>query len=82
MRGSPEARAFVAQDLGVALREGGDSTGEYRAIEFEGSHRATYRVWELGVVWHERSAWVRFIESARDEDAKRAYLEDRTLGRI
>ncbi len=56
--------------------------GGYEPLAFESSHRGTYCVWELGVVWHERNAWVRFLSSARDASAKRAYLEDRFSGRV
>ena len=42
----------------------------------EGTHRPTFCVWELGAVSHEREAWTRFLRSARDEGAKRAYLRD------
>jgi hypothetical protein len=42
----------------------------------------TYCVWELGAVWHERNAWVRFIQSERDDEAKLAYLNDHFSGRV
>ena len=54
----------------------------YRPQEFESSHRGTYCVWELGAVWHERNAWVRFLSSRRDEEAKLDYLNDRFSGRV
>jgi hypothetical protein len=54
--------------------------GGYQHVIVEGSHRPTYCVWELGAVWHERQAWVRFLSSARDEQAKRAYIEDTFAG--
>ena len=54
----------------------------YAPIEFEQSHRATFCVWELGPVWHERHAWVRFLASQRDEEAKLAYINDRFSGLI
>jgi len=56
--------------------------GGYQLLEFETSHRGTFCVWELGVVWHERHAWVRFLSSNRDEAAKRAYLNDRFSGLV
>lgn len=56
--------------------------GEYQLLKYETSHRGTFCVWELGVVWHERHAWVRFLSSKRDEDAKRAYLNDRFSGLV
>lgn len=39
-------------------------------------------VWELAPAWHEREAWVRYLSSARDIDAKRAYLDDRLTGMV
>lgn len=54
----------------------------YALIEFETSHRGTYCVWELGPVWHERRAWVRFLSSRRDDAAKLDYINDRFSGRI
>jgi hypothetical protein len=54
----------------------------YQPVTFESSHRATYCVWELGAVWHERNAWVRFLSSRRDEGAKLAYVNDMFSGRV
>lgn len=56
--------------------------GGYRMIEFQSTHRATFCVWELAPIWHERHAWVRFLSSARDVAAKRAYIEDRFSGLV
>jgi hypothetical protein len=56
--------------------------GSYRPWPHEGSHRATYCVWELGPVWHERNAWVRFISSKRDGVAKLAYVNDLFSGLV
>ncbi len=58
------------------------SEDEYEATTFESNHRATFCVWELGAVWHERDAWVRFLSSKRDAAAKKAYIEDRFSGRV
>ena len=49
---------------------------------FEGNHRVTFCVWELGPVWHERHAWVRFLSSPRDNAAKLAYINDRFEGQV
>lgn len=54
----------------------------YQPTTFETSHRATFCVWELGAVWHERQAWVRFLASKRDEAAKLAYVNDRFSGLV
>lgn len=65
----------------VYLREL-DGAGGYRPLEFAGSHRGTYCVWELGPIWHERDAWRRFLSSERDAAAKRAYLDDKFAGLV
>ncbi|HEY7348759.1 MAG TPA: hypothetical protein VH599_10630 [Ktedonobacterales bacterium] len=56
--------------------------GGYEPTEFESSHRGAFCVWELGAVWHERQAWVRFLSSRRDEAAKLAYVNDRFTGMV
>lgn len=53
--------------------------GPYERVK-KGDHAATYCVWELAAVWHERNAWDRFLDSARDEPALQAYLDDRFSG--
>jgi hypothetical protein len=57
-------------------------SGAYQLLEFETSHRGSFCVWELGPVWHERHAWVRFLSSKRDAEAKLAYLNDRFSGLV
>jgi hypothetical protein len=59
-----------------------ESTEGYRPTEFESGHRGTFCVWELGAVWHERHAWVRFLSSKRGDEAKLAYVNDRFEGRV
>ena len=59
-----------------------DEPGEYQPVPQESAHKATYCVWELGPVWHERNAWVRFLSSSRDDAAKQAYLDDRFAGSV
>jgi len=54
----------------------------YQPFLFEKRNRATYCVWELGPIWHERNAWVRFLSSKRDEQAKLAYINDRFSGLV
>ena len=56
--------------------------GGYQEITFKNIPRATYCVWELGAVWHERNAWVRFLSSKRDEAAKLEYVNDQFEGRV
>jgi len=57
------------------------------AVKFEPwlvakSHRPTFCVWELGAVCHEQRAWSRYLRTARDESAKRAYLGDSFTGEV
>jgi hypothetical protein len=59
-----------------------DQAEPYRPITFDDSHRGTYCVWELGAVWHERNAWVRFLSSRRDEQARLEYVNDRFSGPV
>jgi hypothetical protein len=54
----------------------------YKPIEYPTRHRGTYCVWELGAVWHERNAWVRFLNSPRDNEAKLVYVNDRFSGSV
>jgi hypothetical protein len=54
----------------------------YQRLEFESRHVGTYCVWELGIVWHERNAWVRFLSSKRDNDAKMEYASDLFAGSV
>ena len=48
----------------------------YRLLEFEGSHRGTFCVWELAPVWHEKESWERFLISSRDVPAAKVWQED------
>ena len=50
----------------------------FKPFIVETSHRGTFCVWELGVVWHEQQAWKRFLHvtSAQTDDVTR-YLNDR-----
>lgn len=60
-----------------------DLNGTDGFVAFEdrsGHRRATYCVWELAPVWHERQAWRRYLRSTRDDEARRAYLADHYAG--
>lgn len=46
------------------------------------THVPTFCVWEMGPVCHEQQAWVRYLLSERNEDAKVAYVNDRFSGLI
>lgn len=59
-----------------------NQTDGYEMTQFAGTHRGTYCVWELAPVWHERHAWVRFLSSKRDDEAKLAYINDRFSGLV
>lgn len=48
----------------------------------EGRHVPTFCVWELGAVWHEQQAWVRFLQSSRDETAVADYMKDQFSGAV
>jgi hypothetical protein len=51
-----------------------------RVTRESAGHRPNLCVWELAPVWHERQAWVRFLESRRDAAAKLAWVYDRFEG--
>jgi hypothetical protein len=47
-----------------------------------GTHIPTFCVWEMAPVWHEQQAWVRYLLSTRDENAKVAYVNDSFSGLV
>ena len=53
-----------------------------KPFTFDSSHRGTFCVWELGVVWHEQQAWKRFLISKRSPDDIIHYLNDRYEGPV
>ncbi len=53
---------------------------DFKLWTYQTAHRGTFCVWELGVVWHEKQAWVRFLNSNRGEAALGCYLDDRYEG--
>lgn len=55
--------------------------GPFRLIP-QGTHLEVICVWELGAVLHEQQAWIRYLYSDRDEQAKLAYIEDRFSGTV
>jgi hypothetical protein len=59
-----------------------DDTRGFEPWPVEGSHRPTFCVWELGVVGHERHAWSEYLRSARDGEARDAYLNDTYEGDV
>jgi hypothetical protein len=54
--------------------------GAFHRHTWPGDHRGTFCVWEMGVVWHETQAWTRYLSSARDQQARKVYVEDRFAG--
>ena len=54
----------------------GDGMGDFALFAREKSHKPTFCVWELVPVWHEQQAWVRFLQSARDQVAVETWLGD------
>ena len=45
-------------------------------------HPATFCVWELGAVFHEQKAWIRFLRSKRDGKAVAGWLADHYEGPV
>lgn len=68
-RGSNEVWETVFYKDGAAM-------ADFALFAREKTHKPTFCVWELAPVWHEQQAWVRFLESARDEAAAQAWLGD------
>jgi hypothetical protein len=58
----------------------GDAMADFALFPREKAHKPTFCVWELVPVWHEQKAWVRFLQSARDETAAQLWLSDRYTG--
>jgi hypothetical protein len=42
----------------------------------------TFCVWVLPAVLHEQRAWVKYLESSRDQNAQEAYLNDQLTGQV
>ena len=59
-----------------------DEDGVYKPMEFKTVHKGTFCVWELGIVWHERNAWVKLINSKRDPESKLSYMSDLISGEV
>jgi hypothetical protein len=56
----------------------GDET--FKLWPRDDSHKPVFCVWELGAVIHEQKAWTEFLYSARDENARNAWIGDRFTG--
>lgn len=59
-----------------------DEQVNFSAFPREGRHRATFCVWELGAVWHEQQAWVRFLRTSRTAEDLFAYEGDQFTGSV
>jgi hypothetical protein len=55
---------------------------DFGPFTFDSSHRGTFCVWELGVVWHEQQAWNRFLLSKRSPEDAALYLNDQHEGPV
>jgi len=64
----------------TVLYKNGDAMTDFAPFPREESHKPTFCVWELAAVWHEKQAWERFAQSARDEPAVEVWLRDRYAG--
>ena len=53
-----------------------EAMADFALWQREGMHKATYCVWELAPVWHEKESWERFLMSARDEAAAEVWQRD------
>ncbi|HEY7863796.1 MAG TPA: hypothetical protein VIE39_09050 [Thermoanaerobaculia bacterium] len=58
----------------------GDTMRDFALFPRDAAHKPTYCVWELMPIWHEKQAWVRFLESPRDEAAAERWLRDEYSG--
>jgi hypothetical protein len=58
----------------------GDSMADFALWPRDSMHKPAFCVWELMPVWHETKSWERFLTSARDEAAVRAWLDDLYAG--
>jgi len=58
----------------------GDAMSEFAPFPRESSHKPAFCVWELVPVWYEQQAWVRFLNSPRDEAAAQLWLRDQYAG--
>ena len=58
----------------------GERMSDFALFPRERVHKPTFCVWEMGPMWHEQQAWVRFLQSGRDPRAAEAWLADRYSG--
>ncbi|MCM3906351.1 MAG: curli production assembly/transport protein CsgE [Pyrinomonadaceae bacterium] len=66
--------------LETVFYKDGVAMSEFAPFPREGSHKPAFCVWELVPVWHEQQAWVRFLNSPRDEAAAQMWVRDQYEG--
>lgn len=54
----------------------GDAMADFAPFPRKAGFLPTFCVWELAPVWHEKKAWVRYLESSRDDSAAREWMSD------
>ncbi|HSY52100.1 MAG TPA: hypothetical protein VLC46_25085 [Thermoanaerobaculia bacterium] len=54
--------------------------GPFQLVPKAVTHRPAFCVWELGAVIHEQKAWTEYLYSARNEEARLAWIGDRFRG--
>ena len=59
----------------------GDAMADFALFPRDGQHKGMLCVWELVPVWHEKQAWVSFLNSSRDEAAAKVWLNDCLVGK-
>jgi hypothetical protein len=64
----------------TVLYKNGDTMADFAPFPREDAHKPVLCVWELVPVWHEQKAWVRFLESSRDEAAAERWVADLFAG--
>jgi hypothetical protein len=57
-----------------------DGDEPFRLWPRDDAHKPVFCVWELGAVIHEQKTWTQFLYSARDENARNAWIADRFTG--
>ncbi len=58
----------------------GDGMHDFALWPREGAHKATFCVWELAAVWHEKQAWEHVLLSTRDQAAAQVWQGDLYAG--
>lgn len=64
------------------LYKDGEAMQSFERFPREAAHKPTFCVWELAAVWHEQQAWLRFLATARDVPAARAWLRNVYTGPV